>query len=126
MIRLLRPTARILLLDDDPSIQRLVAALLRRDGYKVDVVSTGSQALEKIGQHDYAGLVLDIMTPTEGGMTVIRALRDTAPAKLKKIILLTASPAGILKPVEKDVYAIVRKPFNSDELLGAIHKLTQQ
>ncbi|HET7434608.1 MAG TPA: response regulator [Thermoanaerobaculia bacterium] len=123
MIRLLRPASRILLLDDDPSIQRLVSTLLKRDGHRVDVVSSGSQALEKLNAHQYDALVLDIMTPTEGGMTVIRELREAAPALLKKIILLTASPESILRPIESDVYAIVRKPFQPADLLDTIHKL---
>lgn len=63
--------ARILLLDDDPSMQRLIALLLRREGYRVDIVSEASQAIELLAKagNDYGALLLDIMTPTEGGMT---------------------------------------------------------
>ena len=123
MIRLLRRAARILLLDDDLSMQRLVATLLKRQGHRVDVVSTGAQAVEMIARNEYDAMVLDIMTPTEGGMTVIRALKKNAPAKLKRIILFTASPESILKPIEGDVFAIVRKPFQPQELLEAVGNL---
>jgi len=59
---------RVLLLDDDPSIQKLVAMLLRREGFRVDVVSTGKQAIEKIGSFDYDALLLDLMTPPSVGV----------------------------------------------------------
>ena len=114
---------RVLLLDDDPSMQRLVAALLRREGYRVDVVSSGSQAIEKLERADYDALVLDIMTPTEGGMTVIRHLKETTPTLLRRVVLLTASPRAVLKSVESDVAAIVHKPFDAQGLMDTIQRV---
>ena len=108
--------ARLLLLDDDPSIQRLLALLLRREGYRVDVVSEASQALTLLSKNDYGALLLDIMTPTEGGMTVIRHLRETNAEMLNRVILVTGSPDSVLKSVSSDVFAIVHKPFEADEL----------
>ena len=116
MISLLQRKARLLLLDDDPSIQRLMALILKREGYKVDVVSEASQAMTLLAKNSYDALLLDIMTPTEGGMTVMRKLRETNAALLKKVILVTGSPDSVLKAVEQDVFAIVHKPFEADEL----------
>ncbi len=125
MIRFLNRKARlrVLVLDDDASMQRLIAALLRRDGHRVDVVSVGSQAIAKIERNDYAALLLDIMTPTEGGLTVIKHLREKAPEMLKRVVLVTASPPGVLRDVANDVYAIVRKPFEAEELTATIRRL---
>lgn len=123
MIRLLNAKARLLVLDDDPSMQRLIAALLRRDGYRVDVVSAGDQAIAKIARIDYGALLLDIMTPTEGGMTVIKHLRESDPEMLKRVVLVTASPPGVLRSVAKEVHAIVTKPFEADALLATIRRL---
>lgn len=114
---------RILFLDDDPSIQRLVATLLRREGWRVDLVSTGRQAIEKIGRFDYDALLLDLMTPTEGGMTVIRHLRETDPAKLRTVILVTASPAAVLRTASRDVFSVVKKPFEPQTLVDTVRKL---
>jgi CheY-like chemotaxis protein len=126
MLPLLRRKARLLLLDDDTSMQKLVGTLLRREGYRVDVVATGAQAIEKIEQDDYDALLLDVMTPTEGGLTVIRHLRESSPAQVKRVILVTASPESVLKGVDKDIFAVVRKPFQPDELLDTIAKLVGQ
>lgn len=120
---LLRRKARVLVLDDDTSMQKLVATLLRREGYRVDVVSGGSQALEQINKIRYSALLLDVMTPTEGGLTVIRHLKQAKPEMLKRIVLVTASPDSVLRAVEGDVFAIVRKPFKGPELVETIDRL---
>ena len=119
----LKRKARLLLLDDDPSMQRLMAALLRREGHRVDVVSEAGQAIEHIGRYAYDALLLDIMTPTEGGLTVLRHLRKAKPELMKRVLLVTASPDSILKGVSGDVFGVVRKPFAAEELMTAIRKV---
>jgi CheY-like chemotaxis protein len=114
---------RVLLLDDDPAMQRLVAAVLRREGYRVDVVSAGAQAIEKIGGNDYAALLLDLMTPTEGGITVMRHLKRENPALLKRVILVTASPESVLKSVASDAAAVVHKPFEAAQLVAKVNRV---
>lgn len=126
MIRLLRPKGRLLVLDDDTTMQKLVSTLLGRQGYKVDVVSSGSAALENIGRHKYDALLLDVMTPTNGGLTVIRDLRESQPALLKRVVLVTASPDSVLRAVEGDIFGIVRKPFVAAELIDTITRLVAQ
>lgn len=123
----LKRKARILLLDDDVSMQKLMATLLRRAGYRVDVVSAGAQAIEKIGQEEYHALLLDLMTPTEGGLTVIKHLKKTKPQLLSRVLLVTASPESVLRSVSGDVSAVVHKPFEAEELLRAVERvLTSQ
>ena len=123
MLNMLKRGARLLVLDDDPSMQKLVGTLLRRAGYRVDVVSAGRQAIEKIDANDYAVMLLDLMAPTEGGLTVIKHLRDTRPELLKKVILVTASPESVLRGIDKDVAGIVRKPFEATDLINEISRV---
>ena len=105
------------MLDDDASMQKLVSTLLRRKGYRVDVVDSGEEAIDAIGRQKYTALLLDLMMPTEGGMTVLRHLRVHQPDLLKRVILLTAASESVLKSVSKDVFAVVRKPFAADDLI---------
>ena len=123
MLKMLKRGARLLVLDDDPSMQKLVGTLLRRAGYRADVVSAGQQAIEKIAQNEYAALLLDLMAPTEGGLTVIKHLRETRPELLKRVVLVTASPESVLRGIDKDVAAIVRKPFEANELIETISRV---
>lgn len=111
------------MLDDDPSMQRLVSSILRREGHRVDIVSEGSQAIERISKIEYAALLLDVMTPTEGATTVIRHLREAKPAMLRRVILVTASPESILKTVAADAFAVVHKPFTPAELTETVKRL---
>jgi DNA-binding response OmpR family regulator len=126
MLKMLKRGARLLVLDDDPSMQKLVGTLLRRAGYRADIVAAGRQAIEKIDQNDYAVMLLDLMAPTEGGLTVIKHLRDTRPELLKRVVLVTASPESVLRGIDKDVAAIVRKPFEANELIAAISRVLSQ
>lgn len=126
MLGLLKRKPRLLVLDDDVAMQRLVFTILRRAGYRVDVVSAGSQAIEQIAQQRYDGLLLDLMSPTEGGLTVIRHLREKDPKLLRRVVLVTASPDSVIKNVEKEVFAIVRKPFETKELVDTIARVVSQ
>jgi CheY-like chemotaxis protein len=126
MINMLKRGARLLVLDDDTAMQKLVATLLRRGGYRADIVSAGNQAIEHLGKRRYDALLLDLMTPTEGGLTVIKHLREHDPGLLKKVVLVTASPESLLNAVAGDVFAIVRKPFDPDELMSTISRVLSQ
>ena len=123
MIRF-RKKPRVLLLDDDASMQRLISRLLRGEGFRVDCVSTGRQAIERIHRADYAALLLDIMTPTEGGMTVIEHLRENDPTLLKRVVLVTGSPPSMLRRASKDVFAVVKKPFEPRQLVEMVRNVT--
>ncbi len=118
--------ARVLLLDDDTSLQKLVATLLRREGHRVDIVSSGTLALEHIERQVYDVLLLDVMTPTDGGFTVIRHLKEANPPLLKRVILLTASPVSVLRDVKRDIFGIVHKPFDSAELVETVARVVAQ
>jgi DNA-binding response OmpR family regulator len=124
---LLKPKTRVLVLDDDPAMQRLIRTVLRRAGHRVDVVSAGAQAIEQIDRNEYNLLLLDLMTPTEGGLTVMRHLKKSNPKMLRRVILVTASPESLLRSVAGDAAAVVHKPFEAEELLATVKRvLTQQ
>ena len=124
-MRLLKRKRRVLLLDDDPSMQRLVSALLKREGYKVDVFLTGRDALRSIEVNDYDVLLLDLMMPHEGGMTVIRELGGSKPEMLERALVLTASPQSVIGTVKDQVAGVVKKPFDAPELLGAVKRISK-
>lgn len=126
MIDFLKRKRRILLLDDDPAMQRLMSAVLRGAGFRVDIVSSGTQALEKIGRADYDGLLLDLMTPTNGGVTVIRDLKKTNSGLLRRTVLVTASPQAVIRSVEGDVAAVVQKPFDPRHLVDTVARVAKK
>lgn len=126
MLSVLKRKPRVLLLDDDPAMQRLIGAVLRRAGLRVDIVSSGAQAMEKIGRTDYDALLLDLMTPTEGGVTVMRHLKKDNPKLLRRVVLVTASPESLLKSVAHDAAAVVHKPFEPEQLVSTVKRVIGQ
>jgi DNA-binding response OmpR family regulator len=118
-----RKSRRALLLDDDGAMRRLVTLQLKRAGFRVDEVLTGMQAIEAIGRETYDAVLLDLMMPHEGGMTVIRHLREKNPQMLRRVVVISAAPEHVLRAFEEEVFAIVRKPFKSEELAAIVDGL---
>ena len=124
MRSLFKRRKRVLLLDDDPSMQRLVARILGNEGFRVDVFLTGSEAIAALKRERYDVLLLDLMMPHEGGMTVIRHLRTNDPPTLKRSILLTASPDSLIDALSGEVETVVQKPFEPRQLIDAVQRMS--
>ncbi len=121
----LRRTKRVLLLDDDAAIQRLVASILKSAGFRTDVVDKGSLAIEKLEKTEYDAILLDLMMPTEGGLTVVKHLRAHKPELLKRALLLTATPESVVRTVEGEVAGVVHKPFTREQLVDAVTRVAK-
>jgi two-component system KDP operon response regulator KdpE len=113
------PRSRILLVDDETSIQRAVGPLLRSRGYEVDVAGTGTQALEMFAERAPALIVLDLGLPDIEGTEVCRRIRAASQVP---IIVLSARGAETDKVNALDLGAddYVTKPFGAEELLARI------
>src|SRR6476659_5725077 len=123
VLSLLKRKRRVLVLDDDVSMQKLVSMILKRAGLRVDVVDSGREAIAAIEKTEYAAILLDLMMPTEGGMTVISHLRTHKPALLQRVVVLTATPDPVLKGISKEVFAVVKKPFDANDLVATVERL---
>jgi two-component system KDP operon response regulator KdpE len=113
------PHPRILLVDDEASIQRAVGPLLRSRGFEVDIAGTGAEALEMFGRLQPALIVLDLGLPDVEGTEVCRRIRVTSQVP---IIVLSARGAETDKVNALDLGAddYVTKPFGPEELLARI------
>ena len=112
-------TMRILLVDDDVSIQRAVAPLLRSRGYEVDVVGTGAEAASAAVDHAPDLVVLDLGLPDLEGVEVCRRIRKHSKMP---IVVLSARGGESDKVAALDIGAddYVTKPFSAEELLARI------
>jgi two-component system KDP operon response regulator KdpE len=113
------PPARILLVDDETSIQRAIAPLLRSRGYEVAVAATGADALRQVAERQPDLIVLDLGLPDIEGTEVCRRVRLTSNAP---IVVLSARGAERDKVQALDLGAddYVTKPFGPEELLARI------
>ena len=112
-------TARILLVDDEQSIQTLLSYPLRRDGYEVVQATDGHQALERFAEQQFDLVVLDLMLPKLDGLEVCRRLRGRSSVP---IIMLTAKSEEIDKVVGLELGAddYITKPFSLREFSSRI------
>ena len=118
-----RRKRRVLLLDDDPSMQRLVTKILKRAGFRVDVFLTGRDAMKAMEGKPYDVLLLDLMMPHEGGITVIRHLQSKAPHMLRNAIVLTGSSESVIDTIKNQVAAVVQKPFEASHLVDVVRRI---
>jgi two-component system KDP operon response regulator KdpE len=110
---------RILVVDDEPQIRRILRTTLTGAGYEVDDSRSGEDALEKVREFLPDLIILDINMPGMGGLAACRALRaDTQIA----IIMLTVrnSEEDKVKALDAGADDFVTKPFSTPELLARI------
>jgi two-component system KDP operon response regulator KdpE len=110
---------RILVVDDDPQIRRVMRVTLTGQGYEVDDVKTGETALEKLRQERFDLVLLDMNMPGMGGIETCRAIRSQSEIA---IIMLTVRDTEADKVDALDAGAddYVTKPYNAPELLARI------
>ncbi|MBK5220729.1 MAG: response regulator, partial [Thermoleophilia bacterium] len=108
-------SARILLVDDEQSIQTLLSYPLRKDGYHVTSALDGSEALQRFEDGRFDLVILDLMLPRLDGVEVCRQLRSRSQVP---IIMLTAKGSETDKVAGLEVGAddYITKPFDTDEL----------
>jgi two-component system KDP operon response regulator KdpE len=113
------PQPRVLLVDDEPAIQRSVGLLLRARGYDVQIAGTGAEALAMAAQREPDLVVLDLGLPDLEGTEVCRRIRTTSQVP---IVVLSARGAEADKVNALDLGAddYITKPFGPDELLARI------
>ena len=110
---------RILVIDDEPQIRRLMRTTLISAGYEVDDARTGEEGLKKLGNYHPDLVLLDINMPGMGGVATCEALRAN---KNIAIIMLTVRDSEADKVAALDAGAddFVTKPFSTPELLARI------
>ncbi|HUK34715.1 MAG TPA: response regulator transcription factor [Vicinamibacterales bacterium] len=110
---------RILVVDDDPQIRRVMRVMLTGHGYEVDDARSGESALEKLDKQRFDLVVLDMGMPGMGGLATCRAIREHSDIA---VIVLTVQDRDVDKIEALDAGAddYVTKPFKSLELLARI------
>jgi DNA-binding response OmpR family regulator len=116
---MLEHTPRILLVDDEQSIQTLLSFPLRRDGYEVVQATDGREALARFGEGAFDLVVLDVMMPRMDGLEVCRRLRARSSVP---IIMLTAKAEEIDKVLGLELGAddYITKPFSLREFRSRV------
>ena len=119
---------RVLIVDDDPEIVRLVRAYLERDGYQVLVAYDGERALHAIRRERPDLVVLDLMLPDRDGWEITRIVRADPSIANTPIIMLTARIEDQDKIVGLELGAddYMTKPFNPREIVARVRAVLRR
>ena len=111
--------ARILLVEDDPSIREVTAIGLRAAGFTVETANDGAAGLERFGAEAFDLVLLDVMLPRLDGLEVCRAIRRTSTVP---VVMLTAraDTIDVVVGLEAGADDYVKKPFEVPELVARV------
>ena len=117
--------ARILVVDDEPSITEFVSYNLKKDGYEVSVAPDGDTALALAAAHQFDLVVLDVMLPGMDGYEVCRRLRATSSVP---VLFLSARDTELDKVVGLEIGGddYLAKPFGVRELSARVKALLRR
>jgi two-component system alkaline phosphatase synthesis response regulator PhoP/two-component system response regulator VicR len=118
---------KILAVDDQVHIVRLIQVNLERNGYQVVTAYDGQQALDKIKTENPDLVVCDVMMPRKDGFEVLREVRSEAGTRDLPFIMLTAKAqdADLLRGYKSGADCYLTKPFNPNELLGFVKRVLE-
>jgi DNA-binding NtrC family response regulator len=115
-------TARILIIDDDENIRKVLQAILEDEDYIVETAGTAKKGIEKSEKAFYNLALIDVRLPDMEGIELLSKLRSFKP-KMRKIIV-TGYPTlqNAISAVNKGADAYVMKPFEVEKILQTIRE----
>ena len=119
---------RVLVVDDDPQVLRLLRVNFELEGYDVASASSGEEALDAIAAERPDVLVCDIMMPGIDGLEVVRRLRADPETSSLPVVMVSAKAqqTDLARGQEAGADAYVTKPFDPQDLLDAVADLLKR
>ena len=117
---------RILVVEDEKHLNRIISEAVEDEGYSVDSCYNGVEALEYLECADYDVIILDIMMPKMNGLELVRRLRDRGDST--PVLFLTArdAVADRVEGLESGGDYYLTKPFDFQELMAVVRVMTRK
>ena len=117
--------ARILVVDDEPTVLAFLKKVLGGEGYDVATVSSGEEALKRIGSEDYGLILLDIKLPGLSGAEIYEQIGKVAPSLQKRVIFITGDviSADTQAFLKRTKAPYVTKPFDIAKLKKEVGRI---
>ena len=114
--------ARILVVDDEPSVCKAVAAALTTEGHTVDTALSAEEALEKAGMSHFDVVVTDLMMPGLSGMDLLKMAAEKLPEA--RVIMITGYPSvkSAVEAMRLGAFDFIPKPFTPKEIRGLVSR----
>jgi two-component system response regulator AtoC len=112
--------ARILIIDDDESIRKILSAILEDEGYAVETAENGREAIDKTNVKVYNLALIDVRLPDIEGVVLLGKLKETVPRMRKIIITGFPTVQNAIEAVNNKADAYMLKPFEIGKILETI------
>ena len=117
---------RILVVDDERSMQEFLEIFLRREGYEVTTVGEVESALLAIENDDFALVITDIQMPGRSGIDLLHEVRERSPETVVIVITAFGSAETAISAMKEGAYDYITKPFKIDEIGLIIEKALEK
>jgi len=112
---------RVLIVDDDPDVRKLIASALTPHGLIVDSAGDGEEALGYLRENAYAVILLDLLMPKLDGFGVLAAMKADGMQSPPVVLVVTGADRAVVERLDAQrIHGIVRKPFDIDDLATLI------
>lgn len=117
---------RILVVEDDPSMRFFLSEAMEREGYRIEAVASGEEALERITQDRFNLVILDLKLPSIDGMEVLANIKVTNPEIVVIMITAHGSKDTAIEAIKKGAYDYFSKPFDINEMRVVVRRALER
>ncbi len=114
--------SRILVVDDEANLRKVLAAILRKDGYEVSVAEDGEQALAEFEKNGADVIISDLVMPKLGGMDILHKVRASRSAVPVIIITAHGTVDSAVEAIKLGAFDYITKPFEHAEIRAVVAK----
>jgi two-component system alkaline phosphatase synthesis response regulator PhoP len=113
---------KILIVEDDQHIRKLLNILIRKDDVEIDEAVEGNEAQRKLRENRYDLVILDIMMPNVDGFSILKELRERPETAQLPVIVVTAKTEDkdLMKGYSMGANYYITKPFEPQDLIHSI------
>ncbi len=113
-------SAHLLIVEDDSEMRDLLRKVLEKEGYQISVAGDGREATASLSRHSFDLVVTDMLMPDDGGLELLRAIRESHPTLPVIIITAFGDWGSYSRALELGAAAFISKPLKMAELTAAI------
>ncbi|OYV93956.1 MAG: hypothetical protein B7Z68_08175 [Acidobacteria bacterium 21-70-11] len=117
---------RILIIDDEPVLQDVLATVLRREGFQVVQATTAAEGLRQAEEGEVDLVLLDLMLPDKPGLEVLRELKGRDPETVVVVITAYSSVETAIAAMREGAFHYIAKPFKNQEVVLTVRKGLEQ
>jgi len=122
----MKKKGRMLVIDDEPSMQEVLKKLLKDDGYEVAVASSGKEGLHKLEQSGYDLVICDVMMPDMNGLQTLEEIKRLDPEQMVIMITAYGSVEDAVSSIKSGAFDYITRPYKNEAVLNAVQRAVRQ